>query len=165
MFNENNWREYYNIVEDLMHTDSVRSMQQFRHHYCVTCYEHSVFVSYISFRLARRLGIDYTSAARGALLHDLFLYDSADKDNIDGMQCFFHPQAALINAVKLYELSDKEKNIILSHMWPLALIMPNSKEAVVVNIADKYCAILEVLRVWHRMQVRRHMPRPKSKVI
>jgi uncharacterized protein len=138
-------------------------MHQYRHHYAVSCYEHSVFVSYISFRLARRLGFDSRTAARGGLLHDLFLYDSRDKSNIEGWQCFFHPKAALKNAGELCELSDKEENIILSHMWPLSPVVPKSKEAMVVNVADKYCAILEVLRVWHRMKIRRHVPSPTTK--
>lgn len=160
MFKETNWYAYYETVSDLMHTDSVQSMHQFRHHYSVTCYEHSVFVSYVSFRLARRLGIDYKTAARGGLLHDLFLYDSSDKTNIDGLQCFCHPKVAFKNAGELCELSDKEENIILSHMWPLSPKMPKSKEAMVVNVADKYCAILEVLHVWHRMKMRHHVPQP-----
>ena len=58
-------------------------------------------------------------AARGGLLHDLYLYDSKDKSAHPGWQCFDHPRAAARNAGELTWLSDKERNIILSHMWPL----------------------------------------------
>jgi len=110
--------------------------------------------------LARRLGLDYVTAARGGLLHDFFLYDSKDKSQFEGIQCFAHPKIAVKNADMVCDLSEKEKNIIVSHMWPISPKMPKSREAFIVNLADKYCATMEVLHVWHRLKMPKHMPRP-----
>lgn len=149
---------YLNCVKDILTTEQVRSMKQWKHHFSVTTYDHSLFVSYVAFRLARRFGCDHRVAATMGLLHDLYLYDSHDPTAHPGNQCFDHPVAALNNARALLELSEKEENIILSHMWPLAKSMPHSKEAVIVNIADKFCATLEVFCVTRTKRVQRWIP-------
>lgn len=152
---ESNWNDYLSCVEDLIETEEVRSMRALPHHIGNTCYEHSVFVSYLAFWLARRLGMDYVTAARAGLLHDLYLYDPRDKSAHPGNQCFDHPVFALRNAQALCgRLTEKEQNIIISHMWPLARRMPRCPEAAVVNLADKLCATAEVLGYWKRSRVR-----------
>ena len=155
-FNALNWDCFLDCVSDLLVSPQVQSMQDIPHHPGTSCFEHSVFVSYVAFRLARRWGLDYRAAARGGLLHDLYLYDARDHSNYEGNQCFAHPKAALKNAQCLCgPLTDVEENIIISHMWPLARHMPRYKEAVVVNLADKLCATLEVTQIWRRLKLRR----------
>lgn len=154
---KNNYLSFSNMVGDLLSTEQVRSMQEIRHHFDVTCYDHSVFVSYVAFRLARRLRWDYLAAARGGLLHDLYLYDPKIPGSHPGNQCFDHPKAALKNAEALTDLSKVEENIIISHMWPLARRMPRYRESVVVNVADKICATCEVCRIYHMMGMRRKL--------
>lgn len=150
------WNCFLDCVGDLLETEEVQSMRSLPHHPGVSCYEHSVFVSYVAFRLARRWGLDVRSAARGGLLHDLYLYDSHDKSAHPGNQCFDHPKFALRNARALCgKLNAKEENIIISHMWPLARRMPRCREACVVNLSDKLCATAEVMGYWRRSKVRR----------
>ena len=152
-----NYECFGQTVRDLLDTDQVRSMRRIRHHFDVTCYDHSVFVSYVAFRMARRLGWDYLAAARGGLLHDLYLYDPKQPGSHPGSQCFDHPKAALKNAGELTHLTAVEENIIISHMWPLARKRPRYREAVVVNLADKLCATAEVCRIYHMMGMRRKL--------
>lgn len=155
-FNLRNWNCFCSCVSDLIVTPQVQSMREIPHHPGTSCFEHSVFVAYVAFRLARRWGLDYRAAARGGLLHDLYLYDARDHSQYEGNQCFAHPKAALKNAQALCgALSAVEENIIISHMWPLARRMPRYKEAVVVNLADKLCATVEVLQIWRRLRLRR----------
>ena len=155
VINEVNWQCFLNCVGDLLFTPEVQSMRRIPHHPGTTCYEHSVFVSYAAFRMARRWNLDYMAAARGGLLHDLYLYNPRDKSAHPGNQCFDHPVFALRNAQALCaRLSEKEQNIIISHMWPLARRRPRCPEAAVVNLADKICATAEVLGYWKRSRVR-----------
>lgn len=156
--NLTNQTAYLSCVEDIITTRQVESMKQWRHHFSVTTYDHSLFVSYVAFRLARRMGRDYRMAARMGLLHDLYLYDSHDKSAHPGNQCFDHPVAAVRNAAALVALTEKEENIIVSHMWPLAKTMPRSAEALIVNAADKLCATLEVSYVSRLKRIRRWLP-------
>ena len=115
----------------------------------VTTYEHSVRVARLAVWLADRLRlwrrVDLCSLVRAALLHDYFLYDWHVKDKTHRLHGFFHPGVALANAQKEYVLSEREKNIILRHMWPLTPCPPACREAWIVTAADKYCSLRETL--------------------
>ena len=78
------------------------------------------------------------------MLHDLFLYDwrikQPDRKRFHG---FRHPRIALNNANELFDLSKKEQDIILKHMWPITIIPPYYLESFIVSCVDKYCALLE----------------------
>ena len=156
-WDKTNWNCYLEQVEDLLETPAVRAMQGIRHHPGVSCYEHSVFVSYTAFRLARKWGLDYRAAARAGLLHDLYLYDSRDTSAHPGWQCFDHPRAAARNAAELTALSEKERNIILSHMWPLGGQLPRSWEAWLVDLVDTLCAGLELAHIYHPGRLRERL--------
>ena len=68
---------------------------------CFSCYHHSLLVSYASFVLCRRLGWRAKEAARGALLHDLYLYDWTDRSLHTGRDHLKnHPATALENAIR-----------------------------------------------------------------
>ena len=56
---------------------------------------------------------------------------------------FTHPATALRNAEKEYNLGDIERNIISRHMFPLTIVPPMCREAWLVCLADKYCAVKE----------------------
>lgn len=154
LIDPSNREAFLSCVSDLLPTPEVQSMRSLPHHPGVNCFEHSIFVSYVAFRLARRWGLDYRSCARCGLLHDLYLYHPGDQSAHPGLQCFDHPVFAARNAAALTHLTDRERNAILSHMWPLAVHLPRSREAWVVSLADKLCATVEVFGVWKRMKMR-----------
>ena len=61
MYYDVNIRCFVNCVRDLLDSPEVQSMRALPHHPGTSCYEHSVFVAYVSFRLARRWGpVSYT---------------------------------------------------------------------------------------------------------
>jgi uncharacterized protein len=149
--------EYIRTTKELLETDLVRMMGRWKHHGPVTALDHSLFVSYSSYRWARLLHLDARAAARGGLLHDLYLYDPKDKTAHPGSQCFDHPKAAARNAEKITDLSPKERNIILSHMWPLGGQLPRSREALLVDLVDTVCAGLELSRICHPSRLRKKL--------
>ena len=85
-------RQFERCIEDLIQTESVCELKNIPLHLNQNCLEHSLFVSYLSFSICRRFGWDYVSAARGGLLHDLYLYNWRDKDSHEGMHGFTHPE-------------------------------------------------------------------------
>lgn len=137
-------KEYCECVWDLIDHEKVKLMKKYMQHGDISCYDHSLHVSYISFRLCKKLGLDPCSAARGGLLHDFFLYDwHTDSKPYTGLHGFVHPSIALKNANEYFSLNNIEKDIIEKHMWPLTLRLPKYKESYVVLMVDKYCATFE----------------------
>ncbi len=150
-------REFVDLTKELLDSDQVRMMGRWKHHGPVTTLDHSLFVAFSTYRLARFLRMDVHSAVRGALLHDLYLYDSRDKSAHPGNQCFDHPRFAARNAAELTHLSPKERNIILSHMWPLGGALPRSIEAWMVDLVDTVCAGLELSHVCRPSRLRERL--------
>ena len=138
--------EFFNIIEDIISNDTVKQMKNYRQHCNTSCYKHCMQVAYFTYMACKKMKLDYISATRAAMLHDLFLYDWRKKyRNIDisGLHAFVHPRIALENASEIFELNDIEKDIILKHMWPVTLSFPRYKESYIVTIMDKYSACLE----------------------
>lgn len=138
--------EFYTILNDIISNETVKKMKNFRQHYDTSTYEHCLNVSYISYKICKKLKLDYNAAARGSMLHDLFLYDWRTNRNLSGFtraHAFVHPKIALDNSSKLFDLTKKEKDIIVKHMWPVTLKFPKYPESFIVTFVDKYSAIKE----------------------
>jgi len=139
-----NDREYYEIVEDILSNMEFRKTINYKHHYYSSIFDHSLYVSYYSYRITKKLKLDYISTARGALLHDFFLYDDRIDHPEKGKNHWKeHPKTALRNASKHFTLNKIEQDIIINHMWPLTKTIPKSKEAFVVTTVDKNLASKE----------------------
>ena len=138
--------EIHAIVEDLITNETVQEMKNYRQHYDTSTYEHCFYVSYISYKICKKLKLDFRAAARGGMLHDLFLYDWRNSKkllNLERPHAFIHPKIALENSSKLFSLSKKEKDIIEKHMWPVTLKLPKYPESFIVTFVDKYSALQE----------------------
>ncbi len=139
-----NDKEYIEIVRDLIENETVQNMKTYRQHYNINCFDHCLYVSYNLYLICKKNKLDYKSAARAAMLHDLFLYDWRKRqDGRKGLHAFTHPRTAYENALKITNLNDKEKDIILKHMWPLTLKLPKYKESFLITFVDKYIAMTD----------------------
>ena len=65
-------REYSQLVYHILINSEFNKIKSIEHH-GVTRYEHSLKVSYYSYKIAKFLHLDYKDVARGGLLHDFFL--------------------------------------------------------------------------------------------
>ena len=147
--------QLYAILEKYDQNPKVQQMREFIQHGDVTTYQHCKNVVLVSWWLNHRLhlGADETSLAVGAFLHDFYLYDWHKARHITHWHGFKHPLIARINADVIFRLNDTERDIIQSHMWPLTIhLIPSTREAVIVCIADKLCSAQETL--WERKAAR-----------
>ena len=139
-------REFYPLME----LSRLPECREFVQHGDTTVLLHCVAVAYFSLWLVKVLHIrcNEKSLVRGALLHDYFLYDWHIKSdrNEHKLHGFTHPGAALRNAKRDFDLNDIETDIIARHMFPLTPRPPKYRESLIVCLADKYCALLEVFR-------------------
>jgi uncharacterized protein len=145
MPNMKRYLPYEALVADILAHEQVLHMKQFIQHRDVTCFDHSIHVSYYSYLVCKFLKLDVKSVARGALLHDFFLYDWHITKPHKGTHAFSHSVIALENADQHFHLNAVERDIIRKHMWPLTIRPPRFKESLIVSLTDKYCSILETI--------------------
>ena len=136
--------EFNMIIYDLANHPTVQKMKLYRQHYDTNCFDHCYNVAFYSYLIFKKLNLDYISVSRAGMLHDLFLYDWRKKQpEHKRFHGFRHPRIALNNASKLFDLNEKEKDIILKHMWPITIIPPKYIEGYIITLTDKYCALEE----------------------
>ena len=125
-------QEIDTILEKYCNTKEALSMKNFCQHGSVSTYKHVMYVTRVCYYLNKHfgLGADVKSLVVGAFLHDFYLYDWHEKDDSHKWHGFSHAHTALLNADARFALTDKERDIIAHHMWPLN---------------DKYCSTVETL--------------------
>lgn len=148
-------REFYRLLRehagDIIKSDNFQSTRNYIQHGSIPVHRHCIDVARQSIAISQLLGIPCSEREliRGALLHDYFLYDWHDRsrENYQMLHGFYHPGIALKNASREYKLTLREKDIIKKHMWPLTVVPPRCREAWIVTTADKYCSLLETLKL------------------
>lgn len=145
-------------AEDILKSREFNASAQNIQHGNMSVRQHSINVAKTSVKLSRMIPVQFKEREiiRGALLHDYFLYDWHDNHttlydilHFYKMHGFSHSRTALKNASREFDLTLREEEIIRKHMWPLTVIPPTCREAWIVTLADKYCSLLETLRI-HR---------------
>ncbi|MBQ7541631.1 MAG: HD domain-containing protein [Clostridia bacterium] len=128
-------------TKDLLRDPLVESMKTYRHHGETTTHYHSVYVSYRVLKLCVRLGAqDRREIVRAALLHDFYLYEWYTEKH-DENHIFYHPKESVKNIEAHFgTLTPMQRNMILSHMFPLCRELPHSAGAWILTAADKRCA-------------------------
>lgn len=153
--------EYMNHVGHLIASSKVQKLSEITHHYYSTRLEHSINVSYTSYKLAKKFGWDAKSTARGGLLHDLFFYDWRDT-KFKKSHAWIHPRIAKRNAQKLIPLNEIEEDIIIKHMFGATIAPPRYKESWIVTCVDKYWAVREATLPWQYKWKNRKLLRLKT---
>lgn len=138
--------EYLECVKDLLDLDAMQELAAYVQHMNTSRFQHSLNVSYYTFLITRKFRLDAYSAARAGLLHDLYLYDRHnDEAPIQGRHSSVHPRVALENARKATKVNAIIEDAILHHMWPVTFHRPKTKEGMILQAVDKYCALSEII--------------------
>ena len=149
MKNKIDKKAFLAIAREVVGKARYDEMKRYISHSDITVYSHCIQVAYTAYRFAVKHGIrcDLHALVRGALLHDYYLYDWHDPNKGFRWHGFKHHRFALENAAQDFELSEKEKNIIYAHMFPLTFwCLPKCREAWLVTLADKIVATKETMR-------------------
>lgn len=147
--------EFIEDVADIVAIPEYQKLKKYQHHLAQTRYQHCLNVAWYTFLICKHFGFDAKSAARGAMLHDFFLYDYRTERPKEGLHAFVHPKIALENAEKYLSLNTIEQDVILHHMFPVTRATPKTPEGWVITFTDKYSAILEF--VFGRYEWARHL--------
>lgn len=143
--------EFKKLSEDILKDKKYLQMKKFIAHSDITCYTHCYNVALKSYNFVKKHNIKCSlkELIRGALLHDYYLYDW--HENKIKWHGFKHHKIAYLNAKRDFDITKKEVNIILSHMFPLTIWrLPLCKEAWIVTLFDKIEAWKETLKKYRK---------------
>ena len=134
--------QYMSIVNNILDNDEFLKIKKIEHH-GISRFDHSLKVSYYSYKIAKAMHLDYEQTAIGGLLHDFFLSpeNRTQKDRMKSV--FVHPKQAVAMAKSQFELTKKEEDMIRSHMFPINLSVPKYAESWIVSMVDKCVAANE----------------------
>lgn len=147
--------EFYHIVKDIIELNEFQNTKNLKHH-GNGLYEHSLRTAYLAYKIAKKCGADEVCAARAGMLHDFFSFDWRSDEakerkknyrgfqKIKNMHGFMHPFEAYDNASKYFTLSDRERDAIIKHMFPLVPLIPLYRESWIVTFSDKIIATSEM---------------------
>ena len=143
-------REYLNKVYDILENEEFKKMENIVHHEGNRL-DHSIRVSYYSYKFAKILKLDSEKVARAALLHDFFFEDNQQATKKEKVVTMLnHPKYALANAKKYFDLSPVEEDIILTHMFPIGQSIPKYIESWMVDFIDDIASVYEKSTVVRR---------------
>ena len=143
MKNHTDKKDYIALVQDILENKEFKRLESIVHH-GNNRMDHSLRVSYYSYKIGKVFTLDYRQIARAALLHDFF-FEENDKVNrkVKLKTLMKHPEYALENAKKYFELTDMESDIIKTHMFPVIPKVPKYFESWLVDIVDDVVSISE----------------------
>lgn len=133
-------KDFYYIVEDILENKEFKKLEEIKHH-GITRYNHLLRVAYHTYKFTKGKNLKYVEATRGALLHDFFFYETNNLSTYDSLRK--HSNYALENACKHFSLTELEKDIIKTHMYPVTKTMPHYKESYIVDLIDDIASLYE----------------------
>ena len=152
--------EFEEYVCDILNNEYFLETKKDLHH-GTSKYEHSLRVAKLSYRLGRIFKADLRSISRAGLLHDFFLGTRKESPQNSYLR---HPVTASNNAKKYFNITEKEREAIKTHMFHHVLIKkifpfinreekasvkefkPKSKEGWIVCASDLLISIVECER-------------------
>lgn len=145
MVNYHQDKNYMKIVNPILENKEFNQIETIVHH-GTTRLSHSLRVSYYSYKLAQLCCLDSDQVARAGLLHDFYLDRTTDYENKKEKVKLFttgHPKTAVQNAENHFDLTEKEKDIIITHMFPIDYRIPKYAESWIVCVVDKLVSAYE----------------------
>ena len=141
-----NKKIYYDIYSEFYSVNKFRELKSIIHH-GNNRLDHINRVAKMSFLMSKYLHLDYVSCTRGAIMHDFFTVDDIKRNKKDYRKYLKeHPDIAYNNSNLYFDVNEVEKDIILTHMFPIGKSRPHYKESKIVCFCDKIISIYEFFR-------------------
>ncbi len=132
--------EFFVLIQPMLENPEYQKMKNIVHH-GISRIDHSIRVAYFSYRITKALHLDYRETTQAAMLHDFFLDEVLDENVVNRLRR--HPKYAVCNALRYFSLSDKQIDIIRTHMFPITFTPPKYLESWIVDMVDDIAAIYE----------------------
>lgn len=132
--------EFERIASPILEIEEFNRLKFITHH-GITRYDHSMRVAYFSYKVSKALKLDYKEVTEAALLHDFFLDEVNHESRVERLR--HHPECAVKNASKYINLTEKQVDIIKTHMFPVTFAPPKYLESWIVDLVDDFAAVYE----------------------
>ena len=140
----------FSVGNDVVNSDIFRESYNQTHHKVSTVGDHSFYVACASLKICNVLGhigihTNKKDMINAALCHDLGILGRYEKFSNNRETLVGHPRDSVSIAEDLLGKNDNSRvnDIIAHHMWPVTLELPHCREAFIITVADKYCAVME----------------------
>ena len=140
---QKNKEEFNSIIKDITKNKKFNKLNKQLHH-GISRYEHSIRVARWTYKISNLLRLkSKEDTTRAALLHDFYVDEDLTGNSVSRLGA--HPNAALENSLKYFELTNVQQDIIKSHMFPCTMVVPKYKESWLVTGVDKVVSTYEML--------------------
>ena len=137
--------EFCNLIDNIINNDNFKALDSELHH-GISRYDHSIRVAKATYFVGKRLHLKkLKETVTAAVLHDYYLDKDLEEYNA-GQKLKQHPDLACANAMKDFNITEFEQNIIKSHMFPICNELPKYKESYLVSTMDKCVAAYEMYK-------------------
>lgn len=139
--------EFYELIEPIIKTEEYLKRKEFPHHIDESAYDHMIRVAFDCYKIGKRSKMDYKSLTIAAILHDFYEKPwqyQTEKLPLFKQHGFTHAQNAIDNAKKVYGsevVTKKVESIMKTHMFPLNIKPPTSREGWLLTFIDKVDSI------------------------
>lgn len=141
-------RDFEAYVADLLEHDDIQELRRTNAHWRRDRFDHNYAVGKLSFRLARIFNGNATVAARGGFLHDWYHGHKPDRKRfINADQHHFRISH---EAADNYGEHPLVLHTIRTHFWPWGRVMPKTREAWIVWMADN---LIWVVDIWQSIKL------------
>lgn len=139
---QDGYSEWYEIVKPILEHPEFQRRKTYKHHGEITVYEHTMKVSMLLYKMAKKRGLDVRSASIAGLLHDFYEHpwmDDKEWKPFFKRHGFTHGQNALDNSRKYFSeyLNPVIEDSIKRHMFPLTITPPIYRIGWLLTLADK----------------------------
>ena len=132
--------EFENIIKHIAEHKEFQKTKDIAHH-GITRFDHCLRVAYFTYIVTKFLRLNYKEATEAALLHDFFTDEVEEKNGVAKLRQ--HPKHAVENAKKHFTITEKQEDIIKTHMFPVTFTPPKYLESWLVDIIDDFAAVYE----------------------
>ncbi len=137
--------------KDIFQTPEWKRATNQTHHYKTSVAKHSIATANMGLIICdylkqKGIEVDERTVVRICLLHDLGMLGRDERYKNFVMCGYLHPKNSANAAKQIWDdIDSKSIKAIKSHMWPLSLDVPSSKEAFVLCLADKMASFTDLL--------------------
>ena len=138
--------EWYKNIKPIIEHPEFQKRKQYMHHGNISVYDHTLNVSLLAYKMAKKRKLDTKSASIAGILHDFYetpWMEDTEKKPLFKRHGFTHAKNALNNAKKYFNeyLNPVIEDAILRHMFPLNIKPPKHRIGWILTLADKRVSI------------------------